>query len=73
MRLDYALFALIAPLAVLGDLRHSGRRSHHDIAKRADASVQLHKRGIFSAARWTFYDVGGAAYVLISQPLTYFS
>lgn len=68
MRLDYALFALIAPLAVLGDLRHSGRRSHHDIAKRADASVQLHKRA-FGHARWSFYDVGGAPYVLASHIL----
>ncbi len=61
MRLDLALFALAAPLAVLGDLRHSHRRTHSDIAKRADGSVQLHKR--FSGTRWTFYDVGGAAYV----------
>lgn len=61
MRLDLVLFALAAPLAALGDLRHSGRRTHSEIAKRAEGSVQLHKR--FSSTRWTFYDVGGAAYV----------
>jgi len=59
MRLDLVLFALAAPLAALGDLRHSGRRTHSEIAKRAEGSVQLHKR--FDNARWTFYDVGGAA------------
>jgi len=59
MRLDLTLLALVAPLAVVGDLRHSSRRNHHEVAKRADASVQLHKR--FSGTRWTFYDVGGAA------------
>ncbi|KAF9452251.1 hypothetical protein P691DRAFT_772427 [Macrolepiota fuliginosa MF-IS2] len=59
MRLDLTLLALVAPLAVVGDLRHSSRRNHHEVAKRADGSVQLHKR--FSGTRWTFYDVGGAA------------
>ncbi|KXN82564.1 hypothetical protein AN958_02415 [Leucoagaricus sp. SymC.cos] len=61
MRLDFALVALAAPLAVLGDLHHSARRTHnhHEVAKRANNSVELHKR--FSGARWTFYDVGGAA------------
>ncbi|KAJ3566324.1 hypothetical protein NP233_g7077 [Leucocoprinus birnbaumii] len=68
MRLDLALFALVAPLAVLGDLRHSQRRthSHHEVAKRAEGHVQLHKR--FSNSRWTFYDVGGAPYVINYLP-----
>jgi len=62
MRLDLSLLALAAPLTVLAGTvhhPHAHRRNHHELSKRADASVQLHKR--FSNTRWTFYDVGGAA------------
>ena len=49
---------IIAISLVLGVCANShvlqGR--HHEIAKRHPTTVQLHKR--FSAARWTFYDVG---------------
>lgn len=61
MRRDFLLFTLAAPLATFGDLRHSGRRTHSGIAKRAEGSLQLHKR--FTGTRWTYYDVGRAAYV----------
>lgn len=61
MRLGITLLALASPLAVLGDLRHSHRRtnSHTGIAKRAEGHIQLFKR--FNDATWTWYDVGGAA------------
>lgn len=61
MRLGITLLALASPLAVLGDLRHSHRRtsSHAELAKRAEGHIQLFKR--FDDARWTYYDVGGAA------------
>ena len=61
MRLGITLFALASPLAVLGDLRHSHRRtsSHVEIARRAGGHIQLFKR--FDNTPWTWYDVGGAA------------
>ena len=50
-----SLWALVLPyVALAGHVPH--RRQHNTLARRANNTVQLHKR--FYNARFTFYDVG---------------
>ncbi|KZV60757.1 hypothetical protein PENSPDRAFT_716509 [Peniophora sp. CONT] len=62
MRLStvFGLSALSAAPAVLANARHgSNARRHHDLANRQETGV-IEKRGIFSNAKFTWYDIGVA-------------
>ncbi|KAI6109767.1 hypothetical protein F5141DRAFT_807255 [Pisolithus sp. B1] len=54
-----SLLFLVASLAVtVSGHAPSWSRRHQEVAKRARADVDLHKRQTFTNARFTFYDVG---------------
>ncbi|KAF9452250.1 hypothetical protein P691DRAFT_805135 [Macrolepiota fuliginosa MF-IS2] len=56
--LALSLLALALPFGAAAEGHHArGRHARHtDIARRADAGMELYKR--YSDSRWTFYDVG---------------
>lgn len=55
MRSTTLLALISAPLVLASSHSHDARR-HHEVAKRAGAEVNLHKR--FDGARFTFYAAG---------------
>jgi hypothetical protein len=48
---------------------HHNARHHHELARRANSTVQLYKR--FDLARWTFYAVGQYASSAIQTIFAY--
>jgi hypothetical protein len=51
------IFALSLVLGVCAG-SHTHQNRHNAIAKRHSADLQLYKRGTFSNAKFTYYDVG---------------